>query len=278
MKRSRHTGHDVNERLRTDGEMRKRNLTEATATDIPPVDKAGSSSLPRIPPWKRALDLTVILLTFPFWLPLMAIISVGIKIVSSGPVLFRQQRIGLGGKQFRILKFRSMKVNAETYSHEEHIDHLIKSNSPMTKLDIIGDSRMIPGGRFFRAMALDELPQIFNVIRGEMSLVGPRPCTIHEFGRYQCSQGELRVRVAPGLTGFWQVHGKNRTTFSQMVAMDLHYAENASLWLDLAILFRTPTALLEQIADVKCGRKSHGESANARVDTSVAQTAKQAVN
>ena len=120
-----------------------------------------------------------------------------------------------------IFKFRSMKMNAETSSHEQHLASLMGNNSPMTKLDAAGDPRLIPLGRIFRATGLDELPQIFNVIRGEMSLVGPRPCLPYEFQRYERWQQE-RVNAAPGLTGYWQVNGKNKTTFSEMIEMDIY--------------------------------------------------------
>ena len=115
----------------------------------------------------------------------------------------------------------------------------------MTKLDAAGDPRLIAGGRFLRASGLDELPQIFNVLRGEMSLVGPRPCLPHEFERYGAWQQE-RVNAPPGLTGFWQVNGKNKTTFNEMVAMDIFYARKMSLGLDLRIILKTIPALIEQ--------------------------------
>lgn len=144
-----------------------------------------------------------------------------------------------------IFKFRSMKVHAQTLGHELHLERLIRGGAPMTKLDA-GDSRIIPGGRALRAMGLDELPQIFNVLYGEMSLVGPRPCTRVEFEKCEAWQRE-RVNVPPGLTGYWQVNGKNRTTFKRMIEMDLYYAANASLLLDLWIMLMTPAALVTQV-------------------------------
>lgn len=120
----------------------------------------------------------------------------------------------------------------------------------MTKLDLAGDPRLITGGRFLRASGLDELPQIFNVLRGEMSLVGPRPCLPHEFARYGLWQQE-RVNAPPGLTGFWQVNGKNKTTFSEMIAMDIFYARNMSVWLDLQIILKTIPALVEQTRETR---------------------------
>jgi lipopolysaccharide/colanic/teichoic acid biosynthesis glycosyltransferase len=143
-----------------------------------------------------------------------------------------------------IFKFRSMHVNADTRTHEEYFEQLMQENAPMTKLDAF-DARLIPGGRFLRATGLDELPQIWNIIRGEMSLVGPRPCTVVEFERYRPEHRE-RVSAPPGITGYWQVNGKNRTTFNEMIAMDIFYAKNMSLALDLAIIAKTIPAILRQ--------------------------------
>ena len=130
----------------------------------------------------------------------MTLVMIWIKISSSGPVFYRQARVGYGGKLFMIFKLRSMKMNAETSSHEQHLASLMGNNSPMTKLDAAGDPRLIPLGRIFRATGLDELPQIFNVIRGEMILVGPRPCLPYEFQRYD--DGSKNSQSAPGLTGY----------------------------------------------------------------------------
>ena len=197
-------------------------------------------------PWKRPLDLLLIALSLPFWLPLLLLLAAWIKCVSPGPVVFRQERIGRGGARFMMFKFRSMKVDAASAPHVSHVTQLIQSDAPMTKLDRAGDDRLIPLGALIRAAGLDELPQVFNVIRGEMSLVGPRPCTPYEFEHYQPRQ-RARVALAPGLTGYWQVNGKNRTTFSEMIEMDLFYARNASLMLDLAVLARTGPALLQEL-------------------------------
>jgi exopolysaccharide production protein ExoY len=204
-----------------------------------------------IPCWKRVLDLGCILLSLPFWLTIMIGVAVWIKTASSGPIFYWQERIGYRGKRFMMFKFRTMKVNVDTLCHEHHLERLIQLNCPMTKLDASGDPRIIRGGRILRAAGLDELPQLFNVLRGEMSLVGPRPCTSHEFQRYQSWQQE-RVNAPPGLTGYWQVHGKNNTTFSEMVEMDIFYARNMSLRQDLAIMLRTLPAITVQLLE---GRK-----------------------
>jgi lipopolysaccharide/colanic/teichoic acid biosynthesis glycosyltransferase len=208
----------------------------------------------RFPRWKRWLDVTCIVLTIPFWLPLMIFAVLMIKIVSRGPVFFRQRRVGLGGTHFMILKFRSMQVNAETGTHERYFQQLMQADCPMTKLDLSGDARLIPGGRLLRATALDELPQILNVLRGEMSLVGPRPCTPSEYERYQ-ARHKLRIQFPPGLTGYWQVSGKNKTTFNEMIEMDLHYGKSISAALDISIMLKTFPALIEQVWESQAKRR-----------------------
>jgi len=198
----------------------------------------------RLPRWKRILDLVFLISTVWIWLPLTTLVICMVKVVSPGPAFYRQQRVGFHGRSFMIFKFRSMHVNADTRSHEEYFEQLMQEDSPMTKLDAF-DARLIPGGRFLRAIGLDELPQIWNIIRGEMSLVGPRPCTLVEFQRYRPEHRE-RVNAPPGITGYWQVNGKNRTTFNEMIAMDIFYAKNMSLALDLAIIGKTIPAILGQ--------------------------------
>ena len=209
----------------------------------------------KFPRWKRILDLVIVLVGLPFWLLLMLLLGMLVKMADRGPVLFRQQRIGYRGKPFYCLKFRSMKLDAEHALHEALLDRLIKTPSPMTKLDATGDPRLIRFGRVLRATGLDELPQIINVIRGEMSLVGPRPCTPFEYERYLPAQKQ-RVNVPPGLTGYWQVNGKNRTTFGQMIDMDLYYTNNLSLWMDLRILYSTIPALAAQVWELWTGNRS----------------------
>ena len=200
------------------------------------------------PWWKYPLDVTCILVSLPCWLIVFVAIAIWIKIVSRGPLFFCQERLGRGGRPFKIFKFRTMEVNVETRSHELHLQHLISSDCPMTKLDAAGDPRIIFGGRILRALGLDELPQLFNVLRKEMSLVGPRPCTPNEFGLYKSWQLE-RFNAVPGLTGYWQVNGKNKTTFLQMIEMDIYYSRQASLWLDISIIFRTIPAIVSQVVE-----------------------------
>src|SRR5262245_7215033 len=200
--------------------------------------------------WKRILDVTCILLSMPFWSPLIVLLAIWVKVVSPGPIFFRQERVGYRGSRFLLFKFRTMKVNVETQSHEKHLEQLIDGNAPMTKLDASGDPRIIAGGRILRAMGLDELPQLFNVLRGEMSLVGPRPCTPREFQRYKGWQQE-RANALPGLKGYWQVNGKNKTTFTEMVQMDIWYLRNLSPLLDLLIMVKTVPAIIVQLLETR---------------------------
>jgi len=207
------------------------------------LESPASSGLPL---WKRFLDVSLIVLTLICWLPIMVLLMVWIRLVSPGPIFYRQQRVGYRGRRFMIFKFRTMHVNAETRTHEEYFARLMQADCPMVKLDAAGDSRLIRGGRFLRASGLDELPQIFNVLRGEMSLVGPRPCLPTEFDRYEQWQRE-RFNTAPGLTGYWQVNGKNTTTFKEMIAMDIFYVRKVSILLDMKIMFQTLPTLFREI-------------------------------
>jgi exopolysaccharide production protein ExoY len=210
------------------------------------ADEFSVTSLCRVPGWKAGLDITFILLSLPFWLPLMILLMLVTRIASPGPIFYRQERIGLGGRHFFIWKFRTMRLSAETQTHERYFENLMRVDCPMTKLDAYGDSRLAPFGRVLRASGLDELPQIFNVLHGEMSLVGPRPCTPNEFAHYEPWQRQ-RVNCLPGLTGYWQVNGKNKTTFRQMIEMDLFYLKNVSILLDLKIMLKTGTPIAGQL-------------------------------
>jgi lipopolysaccharide/colanic/teichoic acid biosynthesis glycosyltransferase len=214
---------------------------------------------PGVPSWKRVLDVTCILLSLPAWLPVVTLIAIWIKFASPGPILYRQERVGYRGRRFMIFKFRTMKVNVETESHERHLEQLINDNCPMTKLDASGDPRIIRGGRLLRAAGLDELPQLLNVLSGDMSLVGPRPCTPNEFQRYQPWQ-KARVNAPPGLTGYWQVNGKNKTTFTEMINLDIFYTKNMSLWLDLAVMARTLPAVMAQLFETRIKNRVAGDS------------------
>jgi lipopolysaccharide/colanic/teichoic acid biosynthesis glycosyltransferase len=209
---------------------------------------------PGVPKWKPVLDYFCIVLALPVVLPLMLIIAIAIKLVSRGPVLFRQERIGYLGKPFTCWKFRTMKIDSRSTAHESYLRNLIRSSQPMTKKDLKGDPRVIPVlGRFLRATGLDELPQLFNVLRGEMSIVGPRPCISCEYEEYLTWHRE-RFNTLPGLTGLWQVSGKNRTTFDEMVCLDICYVQNLSLGMDLEIMLKTLPALAEQVLEILANR------------------------
>jgi len=211
--------------------------------------------LPPLPHWKRTLDVVFVLLIMPLVLPLAVLISVLIRTVSEGPVLFRQERIGYLGRKFMCFKFRTMFVGSETTAHQGHLQHLIKLDVPMVKLDARGDSRIIPFGRLLRSTGLDELPQLINVLRGEMSMVGPRPCLVYECENYLPWQRE-RFNTLPGLTGLWQVSGKNQTTFSEMMQLDISYARKKTLWMDLTIILKTIPAILGQVLNSRRKRRA----------------------
>jgi len=207
-----------------------------------------------MPAWKRSLDVGAILVALPFLVPLTLILAGLIKCLSRGPVMFRQERVGHQGRRFVCCKFRTMKLNADTETHRQHLVELMRSDVPMVKLDEKGDQRLIPLGSFLRATGLDELPQLLNVLRGEMSIVGPRPCLPYEYENYQPRQ-KRRFDAVPGLTGLWQVSGKNKTTFAEMINLDIFYAKNQSLKLDVAIMLRTPPALISQVVEVRGKRR-----------------------
>ena len=205
--------------------------------------------------WKRNLDILLIILASPFLIPLALFIALVIRSVSNGPVLFRQERIGYMGGRFMCFKFRTMFVDADTKTHQGHLQHLMNSNRPMMKMDSRGDPRIIPFGLLLRASGLDELPQLINVLRGEMSLVGPRPCLPYEYDKYLPWQKE-RFGTVPGLTGLWQVSGKNKTTFVEMIQLDIKYAKNKSLWWDLKIIMLTIPALIIQMVETRRSKKT----------------------
>jgi lipopolysaccharide/colanic/teichoic acid biosynthesis glycosyltransferase len=202
----------------------------------------------RVPKWKRFLDISLIVLAAPALLPVMIAVAILVRIVSEGPVLFRQERVGYLGQRFMCFKFRTMFVNSDTSIHQGHLNHLVDSDTPLVKMDTEGDPRIIPLGKLLRAAGLDELPQLLNVLRGEMSLVGPRPCLAYEYSKYQRWQKE-RFNTLPGLTGLWQVGGKNKTTFTEMICLDIRYARTRTIWLDLNILLKTFPAVLVQVLE-----------------------------
>lgn len=193
-----------------------------------------------VPRWKRILDMVVASTLIVLLSPLLALTAILIKVSSPrGSVLFVQERVGWQGKPFRILKFRTMHNNVDTEHHRRYVADLASSGGALDKPDMC--TQLIWPGRVFRASAIDELPQLFNVLRGEMSLVGPRPDVL-DLDDYDPRQ-KNRFAVLPGITGLWQVSGKNRLTFDEMIELDLEYVRKHSLMLDIFVLLRTPFAI-----------------------------------
>lgn len=208
-----------------------------------------------IPAWKRVLDVSGAAILLMFASPVFLFLAVFIKIVSPGPVFFHQTRIGYKGRPFKFWKFRTMQYGNNQSIHGKHAKSFIASGDiPMEKLDS-RDSRIIYGGRVIRKCCLDELPQLWNVLRGEMSLVGPRPCIPYEAKEY-LRWHTHRFDVLPGLTGLWQVSGKNKLTFKQMIRLDIAYCRHISVFGDLVILFRTPIAIAKMVFEAAENRIS----------------------
>jgi len=208
-----------------------------------------------IPRWKRAIDIAGSAIALLCLSPLLLLVAIIIKAVSPGPVILKQTRIGHNGREFAMWKFRTMGQDTDSSIHQSHLDHLIHSDAPLTKLDAARDPRICRFGNIIRRSAVDELPQLINVLRGEMSLVGPRPCMPYEARAYRLWQ-TARFDVVPGMTGLWQVSGKNRTTFREMMHLDIAYARRQSFWLDLRILLKTVPAVAAEIINTPSRRKS----------------------
>ena len=204
---------------------------------------------------KRALDLTLASLGLVFSGPVMLGVAAAVKLDSPGPVLFRQERLGAGGRPFTIYKFRTMRSDADSAVHRAHVTRLLRRDEtspgggapdPGRIWKPIGrDPRLTRMGRLLRRSHLDELPQLFNIVRGEMSVVGPRPPIPYEVELYEDWQ-RRRLAVRPGLTGLWQVSGWGRLTFEEGVLLDLEYVDRRSFWLDLSIMFRTLRRVLSR--------------------------------
>jgi lipopolysaccharide/colanic/teichoic acid biosynthesis glycosyltransferase len=179
--------------------------------------------------------------------PLLLIVSLAIRLDSRGPAFFRQRRVGYGKREFTLIKFRSMRLDADPRGHREYVTSLIQGGSAnggrenLYKLAV--DDRITPVGRWIRRWSLDELPQLFNVIGGDMTLVGPRPAIPYEVAEYP-SWYLQRFSVKPGLTGLWQVSGRSQRTYEEMVRLDIQYTQSRSLRLDASILARTPWVVI----------------------------------
>jgi lipopolysaccharide/colanic/teichoic acid biosynthesis glycosyltransferase len=184
--------------------------------------------------------------------PILAVVALLIKMTSPGQVIFEQERIGQFGRRFKCLKFRTMYTNNDPKIHREYVQGFIagkadghaKTQAATPVFKLTNDPRITPVGRFLRKTSLDEFPQFWNVLRGEMSLVGPRPPVPYEFDVYDCWHRRRVLEVKPGVTGLWQVSGRSRTSFDDMVRLDVRYSQTWSLWLDLRILLATPRAVL----------------------------------
>lgn len=199
---------------------------------------------------KRVIDLVGSALLLIALLPLMAVIALAVKCGSRGPILFRQTRVGQGGRPFTFLKFRSMVVANDPSLHENYVKQFIHGTAAKNTNEkgegvfkLIEDPRVTKLGRLLRKTSMDELPQLWNVLCGEMSLVGPRPPIPYEVECYDLWHQRRVLEVKPGITGLWQVRGRSRTGFNEMVRLDLLYARKWSLWLDIKILLQTPMAV-----------------------------------
>lgn len=202
---------------------------------------------------KRMMDIAGSAFMLIVCLPLFAVIALAVKLTSKGPILFRQDRIGQYGRRFTFLKFRSMRANNDESVHKEYVKQLIAGVADRIQTNgngegvfkLAGDKRITPIGKFLRKTSLDELPQFLNVLRGDMSLVGPRPPLPYELAAYQTWHRRRVLQVKPGITGLWQVTGRSRVRFDDMVRLDLRYAISWSPWLDFKILLRTPGAVIK---------------------------------
>jgi lipopolysaccharide/colanic/teichoic acid biosynthesis glycosyltransferase len=202
---------------------------------------------------KRFIDLLGSAAALAFLSPVVAVIAAAIKLTSKGPVLYKQERLGQYGKPFTVLKFRTMRTDCDSRIHQEYVAQFIagkvagasaNQNGSAPVFKIQKDPRITPVGGFLRKTSLDELPQFWNVVRGDMSLVGPRPPIAYEFRAYDVWHRRRVLEIKPGITGLWQVEGRSRTCFDDMVRLDLRYARAWSIWLDLRILLRTPAAVI----------------------------------
>lgn len=215
------------------------------ATHLPFL-AAGASWYRRRAWLKRLLDVTGALTAATLLAPVMLIVALAVAVGSRGPIIFRQVRLGRGGRRFTLYKFRSMRHDADARLHQEHVSRLLTSTNDRDEAagsgswtQIADDPRVTPVGKVLRRLKLDELPQLLNVLKGDLSLVGPRPALLYEVALYRPWHLRRLLHVKPGVTGLWQVDGGDHTTFDDMVRMDLQYVERWSNRLDLSIIMRT---------------------------------------
>jgi lipopolysaccharide/colanic/teichoic acid biosynthesis glycosyltransferase len=238
--------HLVAQVLAGDERLSNSDMEAHELTQEQPLDRiAGEPLLPAFA--RRVMDLVVSITMIVLLSPLLIAVAIAIRLDSRGHALFRQRRVGYGEREFTIFKFRSMRTDADPGGHRDYVTALIKGKAEtggrknLYKLAV--DDRITPVGRWIRRWSLDELPQLFNVVTGDMSLVGPRPAIPYEVAEYPSWYLD-RFAVKPGLTGLWQVSGRNERTYEEMVRLDIEYAERRSLLLDLSILARTPFTVL----------------------------------
>ncbi len=201
---------------------------------------------------RRLIDVAFALTLIALLSPLLIAVAVAIRFDSRGPALFRQRRVGYGEREFTLFKFRSMRLDADPRGHQEYVTALIKGgatgatgNGDGELYKVAVDNRITPVGRWIRAWSIDELPQLFNVVLGDMTLVGPRPAIPYEVAEYPTWYLE-RFAVKPGLTGYWQVSGRSERSYEEMVRLDVRYVRDRSLGLDLSILLKTPWTVLSR--------------------------------
>lgn len=206
-----------------------------------PVKSLEELFIIKIPVWKRALDIVGAITGILLSSPIMLIVAIVIKLDQNGPVFFKQQRSGLGGKPFNFYKFRSMVVDAE--SKKEELMQFNERTGPVFKMAT--DPRVTRVGRFIRRWSIDEIPQFFNVLKGDMSLVGPRPPLLDEIDEYE-KWHKRRLDIKPGLTCIWQAYARDNKCFDQWVRLDINYVQNRSLLLDLKILLKTIPAVISR--------------------------------
>lgn len=205
-----------------------------------------------LPPLKRALDIMVALFLSLVFLPVWIIVPLLIALSSPGPIIYRHKRVGLGGRDFSMYKFRSMVIDADDILHNQDKSLLKKFKKMDWKLEAKDDPRITPLGRVLRSLTIDEFPQLYNVLLGDMSMVGPRAYLhrelVEQVKKYPLTKNLMKIVLSakPGITGLWQVSGRNEVTFDKRVGLDAEYIESMSFWNDLVILWKTPRAMISK--------------------------------
>jgi len=228
-------------------ESRQRPKLETLYPDL--VERDESRKFIRV--IKRVMDVTGSVAALVAFSPLFLVIAAAVKLSSPGPVFFRQTRVGQHGVPFVFLKFRSMRMGSDSAIHKDYVVKLIAGQAERKSANgsaegvykLTNDPRITRVGAFLRRTSLDELPQFINVLKGEMSLVGPRPAIPYEVEAYDIWHRRRVLEAKPGITGLWQINGRSRVKFDEMVRLDLRYAQTWSLWMDIKILLRTPGAM-----------------------------------